>query len=127
MEELSAALVSATQAAARKVPGKGEETEGKGKVDDARGDREGSSSERGPVLPCFYVYVEAEPGRPTPGSRGKKGGGEDAAEGVAEGERDGAGEGWNGEEYVYDETLSADRTFLKFKKRIDRSPEQCLR
>jgi hypothetical protein len=43
---------------------------------------------------------------------------------VEEGPRE---EAWEGEGYEYDSALCADRTFLRFRKRVERAPEQCIR
>ncbi|KAG8044836.1 hypothetical protein GUJ93_ZPchr0814g18764, partial [Zizania palustris] len=78
-----------------------------------------------PVLPCFYIYY----GKEKLGGKGIVGpnssesvSGKEIAD-VANDEE----EKWEGESYEYDRALGADRTFLKFKKRLDAYPQQCFR
>ncbi|XP_024535237.1 programmed cell death protein 2-like isoform X1 [Selaginella moellendorffii] len=85
-----------------------------------------------PVLPCFYIYSQNE-SHPCRGSRAVSAlqnserlvdFGLDASTGTDSAPAD---ECWEGEEYEHDRTVSADRTYLKFKKRLDCYPEQCYR
>ncbi|XP_006652894.1 probable 20S rRNA accumulation protein 4 [Oryza brachyantha] len=78
-----------------------------------------------PVLPCFYIYYDKEK------SRGKCILGSNSSESVlVKGLADVANddeEKWEGENYEYERAIGADRTFLKFKKRLDAYPQQCFR
>ncbi|KAF8660172.1 hypothetical protein HU200_057737 [Digitaria exilis] len=78
-----------------------------------------------PVLPCFYIYYDKEQ------YRVKVAVGSSSNEFPLDKEMTDTGnyeeEKWDGEKYEYDKAIGADRTFLKFKKRLDAYPEQCFR
>jgi pre-rRNA-processing protein TSR4 len=77
------------------------------------------------VLPCFYIYYDKEQ------SRGKNNVCLSSNETKLVEEIMDMGndeeEKWEGEKYEYDSAPGADRTFLKFKKRLDAYPQQCFR
>ncbi|KAL3697569.1 hypothetical protein R1sor_011645 [Riccia sorocarpa] len=82
-----------------------------------------------PVLPCFYIYTQAEVIGVGPATSGYSQGalqslGENEVPGDGGGD---AGETWGSEDYEPDQALYADRTYLKFKKKLDHHPEQCFR
>ncbi|VFQ96781.1 unnamed protein product [Cuscuta campestris] len=71
-----------------------------------------------PVMPCFYIHAEEE-------KFSKK-----SLPFIIERnvEFDNSNdEVWEEEKYEYDSALNVDRTFFKFKKRIDAYPQQCFR
>eukprot|EP00249_Psilotum_nudum_P016194 c25707_g1_i2 orf=379-1479(+) len=132
MEDLETALLEAGYASATWLGTQNSDVE-----DEAVTFQEDASTGRGervdpglPVLPCFYIYSQSE-SHPSRGSRAVsalqtiellegRGDWED-------GNRDRGDESWEGEEYEHDRALSADRSYLKFKKRLDCYPEQCFR
>lgn len=80
------------------------------------------------VLPCFYIYSQNE-SHPSRGSRAVLAlhASVDFEERHNYGYEDVGEEDWKGEEYEHGRALNADRTYLKFKKRLDCYPEQCFR
>ncbi|KAH8948966.1 hypothetical protein BDL97_10G005500 [Sphagnum fallax] len=137
LEELQSSLVEAGYLAAaaatrhHHVSNQGQETQSSSPDVGTLGQRNPESNL--PTLPCFYVYSDSEvliPDRnanvngkvqelvelkPLPAVEEPTA----AVEGVEE--------VWEGEEYEPDHSLSPDRTYLEFKKKLDLNPEQCYR
>ncbi|CAI9109211.1 OLC1v1008987C1 [Oldenlandia corymbosa var. corymbosa] len=79
------------------------------------------------VIPCFYIYAQEEKFSKNTKALNSKCQSLPSHQGELELDDRSREEAWEGEIYEHDKALYADRTYLKFKKRIDANPEQCLR
>ncbi|GJP63324.1 hypothetical protein CLOP_g20396 [Closterium sp. NIES-67] len=84
------------------------------------------------VLPCFYLFSEDEEATSRSKSRGAAASpaaaaAAAAAEACGSIDRGNGLAGMQGEGYEYDQARTVGRPYLRFKKRLDKHPEQCVR
>ncbi|OVA04098.1 Programmed cell death protein 2 [Macleaya cordata] len=124
LEELGRALSeAASQASHSKKQNGHQQSESTAKGSPVRKIRELGDANR-PVIPCFYIYSQEESSSGAVGTNlallslmDNRNDPDDHKE----------EEAWEEEGYEYDRALYVDRTYLKFKKRMDAHPEQCFR
>ncbi|GER42114.1 uridine kinase [Striga asiatica] len=79
------------------------------------------------VMPCFCVYPQEEKVSKNVTNESSKASFLSVQKFYHTSKDQLNGEPYKEEKYEYDNALSADRTYLKFKKRMDSYPEQCFR